>query len=127
MDNGNYGFVALFLLGGIGFVCFNFTLASLVTRFIGAHRPTRSKRIAYECGEPPIGEAWIQYNVRYYLYAMMFVLFDVEAAFLLPWAAEFRRLYASMGSVVVFEMFSFIGMLCLALAYAWRKGALEWV
>jgi len=127
MDSGNYGFVALFLLGGMAFVCFNLTLSSIITRFIGAYRPSKSKRIAYECGEPPIGEAWIQYNVRYYLYAMMFVLFDVEAAFLLPWAAEFRRLYMSLGGIVVVEMFSFIGMLCLALAYAWRKGALEWV
>ncbi len=127
MDSGNYGYVALFLVGGIGFVAFNLTLSSLVSRFIGAHRPGKSKGIAYECGEPPTGEAWVQYNVRYYLYAMMFVLFDVEAAFLVPWAAQFRTLYHTMGAVVLLEMVSFISLLCMGLAYAWRKGALEWV
>lgn len=127
MEAGNYAYVALFLVGGAGFVTFNFLLASFVTRLIRAHRPHFSKRIAYECGEPPTGEAWVQYNVRYYLYAMLFVLFDVEAAFLIPWAAEFRTLYKTIGPVVAFEMSAFVGFLLLALAYAWRKGALEWV
>jgi NADH-quinone oxidoreductase subunit A len=127
MEIGNYGYVLVFLVGGCGFVCFNFTLASIVSRLIKSHRPSRSKGIAYECGEPPIGEAWVQYNVRYYLYAMLFVLFDVEAAFMLPWAAEFQTLYRQLGPIVLLEMFSFLGILGAALAYAWKKGILEWV
>jgi len=128
MDLGNYGYVALFLVGGLGFVGFNFTLAAFVTRLISSHRPLPSKLIPYECGEAPTGDAWVQYNVRYYLYAMLFVLFDVEAAFLLPWAAEFQSLYQSgLGLAVLLEMVIFLAMLGLALIYAWRKGVLEWV
>lgn len=123
---GNYGYIALFLLGGAGFVCFNFTLASFVTRLVQSHRPGISKGLAYECGEPPSGEAWLQYNVRYYLYAMLFVIFDVEAAYMIPWAAQFRTLLKEMGGMVVIEMVVFIAILLLALVYAWRKGALEW-
>lgn len=126
MDPGNYAYVALFLLGGTGFVLFNFSLASFVTRLVQSHRPGISKGLAYECGEPPIGEAWVQYNARYYLYAMLFVIFDVEAAYLIPWAAEFRRLYKVMGALPVFEMGIFLSILLLALGYAWKKGALEW-
>ena len=123
---GNYTYVAVFLLGGMGFVCFNFTLASIVTRLGGSYKPGGSKSIVYECGEQPIGEAWVQYNVRYYLYAMLFVLFDVEAAFLIPWAATFRDLFQSLGALVVLEMVSFLGILGVALVYAWKKGVLEW-
>jgi NADH-quinone oxidoreductase subunit A len=126
MNSGNYGYVALFLLGGAGFVAFNFTLASFVTRLVKSHRPGVSKGLAYECGEPPSGEAWVQYNVRYYLYAMLFVIFDVEAAYLIPWAAQFRQLFAQLSWLLVVEMAVFLFILCLALGYAWRKGALEW-
>ncbi len=126
MEAGNYAYIGLFLLGGAGFVAFNFTLASFVTRVIQSHRPGISKGMAYECGEPPSGEAWVQYNVRYYLYAMLFVIFDVEAAYLMPWAAEFRKLMPELGVVMLVEMVAFIAILCLGLGYAWKKGALEW-
>lgn len=126
MDPGNYAYVALFLVGGMGFVLFNFSLASFVTRLVQSHRPGVSKGLAYECGEPPIGEAWVQYNVRYYLYAMLFVIFDVEAAYLIPWAAQFRSLYKTMGMLPILEMGVFLSILLLALGYAWKKGALEW-
>jgi NADH-quinone oxidoreductase subunit A len=126
MDPGNYAYVALFLVGGMGFVLFNFSLASFVTRLVQSHRPGVSKGLAYECGEPPIGEAWVQYNVRYYLYAMLFVIFDVEAAYLIPWAAQFRSLYKTMGMLPIIEMGVFLSILLLALGYAWKKGALEW-
>jgi NADH-quinone oxidoreductase subunit A len=124
---GNYGYVAVFLIGGFGFVCFNLTLASFVSRLGSSYRPSQSKGMAYECGEPPIGEAWVQYNVRYYLYAMLFVLFDVEAAFLIPWAADFQSLYTSLGPLILLEVISFLGILGAALIYAWKKGVLEWV
>ena len=124
---GSYGYVALFFLGGMGFVAFNFVLAGFVTRLLKSHRPNRSKLIAYECGEPPIGEAWVQYNVRYYIFAMLFVLFDVEAAFLIPWAVGFRHMFATVGMLALIEMLVFIFFLAVALIYAWKKGALEWV
>ena len=127
IEYGNYGYVAVFLLGGMCFVCFNFTLASFVSRLGRSYRPGYSKGIPYECGEPPIGEAWVQYNVRYYLYAMLFVLFDVEAAFLLPWAAGFKGLYHTIGPIVLLEMVSFLAIIGAALVYAWKKGVLEWV
>lgn len=126
MEAGNYAYIGLFLLGGAGFVVFNFSLASFVTRLIQSHRPGVSKGLAYECGEPPSGEAWVQYNVRYYLYAMLFVIFDVEAAYLLPWASEFRALLPELGGLLLIEMAAFLGILCLGLGYAWKKGALEW-
>lgn len=124
---GSYGYVALFLLGGMGFVVFNFALAAFVTRLLKSHRPSRSKEIAYECGEPPIGEAWVQYNVRYYIFAMLFVLFDVEAAFLIPWAVGFQKLFLEVGMLALLEMLAFLFFLAVALIYAWKKGALEWV
>lgn len=123
---GNYAYIALFLVGGIAFVGFNFSLSSFITRLVQSHRPGRSKGLAYECGEPPSGEAWVQYNVRYYLYAMLFVIFDVEAAFMVPWAARFRHLVAEMGTLVFVEMGVFLAILLMALAYAWKKGVLEW-
>lgn len=76
----------------------------------------------YECGMPPVGDSWIQFNVRYYLIALLFVIFDVEAIFLFPWAVVFREL----GVIAFLEMGVFLGVLILGLAYAWRKGALEW-
>lgn len=128
MDSiGNYSYVALFLVGGAAFVGFNFLLASFITRLLSSHHPHGTKLIAYECGEPPVGEAWVQYNVRYYLFAMMFVLFDVEAAFLIPWAVGFQELFNNVGLLALFEMLVFIAFLAVALIYAWRKGALEWV
>jgi NAD(P)H-quinone oxidoreductase subunit 3 len=81
----------------------------------------------YECAERPIGNAFVQYNVRYYIFAMLFVLFDVEVVFLMPWAVGFVNMLKSMGGVVFLEMFIFLFVLIIALVYAWRKGALEWV
>jgi NADH-quinone oxidoreductase subunit A len=122
-----YGYVAVFFLGGLAFVLFNFVLAAFVTRLIKAHNPHRSKQLSYECGEAPRTEAWVQYNARYYLFAMMFVLFDVEAAFLLPWAVGFKVMFLNLGWLALVEMLVFLAILGLALVYAWRKGALEWV
>lgn len=124
---GIYGYVAVFFLGGLAFVVFNFVLAAFVTRLIKAHNPHSSKQLSYECGEAPRTEAWVQYNARYYLFAMMFVLFDVEAAFLIPWAVGFKAMFLSLGWLALIEMVIFLTILGLALVYAWRKGALEWV
>lgn len=90
---------------------------------IAPHRPSGIKNSPYECGEPPIGGAWVQFNVGYYLFGLLFLVFDVEAAFLYPWAVAFH----SMGLMAFIEMAIFLFVLILGLAYAWKKGALEWV
>jgi NADH-quinone oxidoreductase subunit A len=91
-----------------------------------ALRPTRfseEKLTTYECGEDPVGNAWIQFNIRFYVFALIFVVFDVEAVFLLPWATVFKEL----GPLAYFEGLVFIAILVVALAYVWRKGDLAWV
>nr|WP_199295033.1 MULTISPECIES: NADH-quinone oxidoreductase subunit A [unclassified Trichocoleus] len=88
-------------------------------------RPSGSspeRRTTYESGMEPIGGAWIQFNIRYYMFALVFVIFDVETVFLFPWAVAFHRL----GVLAFIEALIFIAILVVALVYAWRKGALEW-
>lgn len=80
------------------------------------------RRTTYESGMEPIGGAWIQFNIRYYMFALVFVIFDVETVFLYPWAVAFHRL----GLLAFIEALVFIAILVIALVYAWRKGALEW-
>jgi NADH:ubiquinone oxidoreductase subunit 3 (subunit A) len=89
-------------------------------------RPSRfseEKLTTYECGEEPTGNAWIQFNIRFYVFALIFIVFDVEAVFLLPWAVVFRDL----GLLAFVEGLVFIAILAVALVYVWRKGDLEWV
>ncbi len=89
-------------------------------------RPSRfseEKQTTYECGEEPTGNAWIQFNIRFYVFALIFIIFDVEVVFLLPWAVVFRRL----GMLAFVEGLVFIAILAVALFYVWRKGDLEWV
>jgi NADH-quinone oxidoreductase subunit A len=124
MYNDNGAYIALFLVAGVIFVLSVVTLSQL----LAPSRPGVTKMRPYECGEIPTSGAWVQYNVHYYLFAMLFLLFDVEAAFLIPWAVAFRtmimdgKLLLAVADVVVF-----LGVLGSALAYAWRKGALKWV
>jgi NAD(P)H-quinone oxidoreductase subunit 3 len=80
------------------------------------------RRSTYESGIEPFGNAWIQFNIRYYMFALVFVVFDVETVFLYPWAVAFHKL----GLLAFIEALIFIAILIIALAYAWRKGALEW-
>ncbi len=93
------------------------------SRLIAPHRPSQIKNATYECGEKTIGSAWVQFNVGYYLFGLIFLVFDVEAAFLFPWAVVLRE----TGLLGLIEVFGFILILILGLIYAWRKGALEWV
>lgn len=94
---------------------------------IRPNRPGPEKLTTYECGEEPVGEAWVQLPVHYYLYALFFVVFDVEAVYLFPWALKYRDyLFVGLGPFAVMEAFVFIGILGLGLYYVWRKGALEW-
>ena len=89
-------------------------------------RPSRyseEKLTTYECGEDPTGNAWIQFNIRFYVFALAFIIFDVEAVFLFPWAV----VYQNLGLFAFVEGLIFIGILMLGLAYLWAKGDLEWV
>jgi NADH-quinone oxidoreductase subunit A len=85
-------------------------------------KPNPVKQSTYECGIETIGDAWVQFRAQYYIYALVFVVFDIEAVFLLPWAVAYNQL--SLFALV--EAVIFILILVLALAYAWRKGALRW-
>lgn len=105
-------------------------LAALVVAWIvRPHDPYPEKQETYECGMSPIGEAWGQFHVRYYLVALVFVVFDIEAIFLFPWATVFKRLSAPemMGYWPTVEVGIFITILLAGLAYVWRKGDLEWI
>jgi NADH:ubiquinone oxidoreductase subunit 3 (subunit A) len=89
-------------------------------------RPSRfseEKLTTYECGENPTGSAWVQFNIRFYVFALIFIIFDVEAVFLLPWGVVFKEL----GWLAFVEGLVFIFILVVALAYVWRKGDLAWV
>ncbi|MFH0803258.1 MAG: NADH-quinone oxidoreductase subunit A [bacterium] len=113
-----YGYVGLFLFTGVFLV-----LAAFATSWLlRPRRPSEEKLSTYECGEKPFGEARFQFNVRYYLFAVLFVVFDVEAAFLIPWAVLFRTL----GWAGLLEVLIFLGLLGVAYAWAWRTGAMEW-
>lgn len=86
-------------------------------------RPQEQKYLVYESGVDPVGSGWSQSHIRYYIYALLFVMFDVEAVFIFPWATQLE-LYGSFGLV---EMLVFVGILALGLLYAWRKKVLRWV
>ena len=111
--------ILIFLVVAIGFLAVNF----LLWKVIRPSRYSEEKLTTYECGENPVGSAWIQFNIRFYVFALIFIIFDVEAVFLLPWAVVFRNL----GMLAFVEGVVFIAILVVALAYVWRKGDLEWV
>ena len=90
---------------------------------IRPRKPDPVKESVYECGMVPVGDALVRYNVRYYLFALLFVVFDVEAVFLYPWAVAYRAL----GVYAFVEAIVFIGILFVGYAYAWRRGAMEWI
>ena len=117
MDN-QYAYVVVFALVGAAFV-----IATLVVAWaLRPSRPSREKLTPYESGIVPTGDAWGQFNVRYYIFALLFVLFDVESAYLVPWAVRVGKL----GLFAVAEMAIFLAILAFGLAYAWRKGLLRW-
>ena len=113
-----YGHVLLFLVMGALFPLVSLAFASLV-RFSSRDR---LQTIPYECGYTPIGSAYVPINIRFYLFALLFILFDVETLYLLPWAIVFRE----MGFVGVIEMGVFMAILLGGLVYVWKRGALRW-
>lgn len=100
----------------------NAVLLGNISRIVGPHRPTAAKLSPYESGMPPIGPAHQRYTVRYYLIAMLFVVFDIEAVFLYPWAIA----YNAIGIYGLVEMILFLLLLIVGYVYAWRKGAFDW-
>jgi NADH-quinone oxidoreductase subunit A len=94
----------------------------LAGRLVRPHRPYRAKLNPYESGSPLFSDARIQFPMRYYIIAMLFVIFDIEVIFIIPWAVRFR----SLGLLGLVEMLVFIGILLVGFWYAWMKGALEW-
>jgi NADH-quinone oxidoreductase subunit A len=111
--------VLIFLVVGSVFVLLNLTISRLLqTRLF-----TEEKYMPYECGEDPVGDTHIKFNARFYVIALIFLIFDVEIVFLFPWAVVFRQI----GVLAFVEMFIFIGILLVGLAYVWAKGDLEWI
>ena len=96
--------------------------------FIGKHKNSRTKAGTYECGMDPVGDARGRFSVRFYMVAMLFILFDVEAVFMLPWAVIFRRLPGITGSKMFgfWEMLVYLGFVAVGLFYVWKKGILTW-
>ena len=115
----NYIFVGLLLL-----VAIVFAIAPVMIEGILAPRKrTLSKGDAYECGVKTYGETWVRFRIQYYIYAIMFVVFDIETVFLFPWGVS----YAGLGPFALFEMLVFVLILLVGLVYAWAKGVLKWV
>ena len=115
----NYIFIGLLLLLAI-----TFALAPvIVVRFIAPRKRSLSKGDTYECGVKTYGETWIRFRIQYYIYALMFVVFDIETVFLFPWAVS----YAGLGAFALVEMAVFLLILLVGLIYAWAKGVLRWV
>jgi NADH-quinone oxidoreductase subunit A len=125
----DFGYIFLFILAGISLVA----ILLGINKFIRPSRPNPEKMSTYESGEEPTGNANIQFNVRFYIVALVFILFEVELVFLFPWATVFgnEQLYEATNGlwawISITEMFVFIGMVALGLAYAWIKGYLDWV
>ena len=118
---GGYSLVALLGLLGVGFV----VVGLGANRLLRPWRLTREKLLTYESGVDPVGEGWAQTQVRYYVYAFLYVVFAVDAVFLFPWATVFAA--PGFGALSLGEMFVFLGFLAVGLLYAWRKGVLTWV
>jgi NADH-quinone oxidoreductase subunit A len=94
-----------------------------ISRLIQPRNPTAVKLDTYECGEIPVGSSWVQFNIRFYVVALIFLIFDVEVALLYPWAVVFKKL----GLLAFVEAFIFIVILLAGLAYLWKEGDLDWV
>ena len=124
-----FGIVLLFIVGGVAFIL----ITLLVGKVLRPNRPNPEKLTTYEAGEDPIGGAWGQFNVRFYVIALIFLLFEAELIFLFPWAVVFgkeelvRETGGLWGTFTMIEAFIFIGILALGLAYVWANGMLEWV
>ena len=114
-----FGTVFIYLVVGLGILAFTLALSWLLQH----KNPTDLKLETYECGEPVEGPSWIQFNPRFYIIALIFLIFDVEVVFMFPWAVVYQKL----GIFAFVEMVIFIVILLFGLVYAWKKGDLNWV
>lgn len=121
--------VLLYIVGGALFIL----ISLLISRLVRPHRPNAEKLASYESGEEPVGESWAQFNARFYIVALIFILFEVELVLLFPWATVFSRsdlieqTDGLWGWISLIEMVLFIFILALGLIWAWAKGYLDWV
>jgi NADH-quinone oxidoreductase subunit A len=123
-----FGKIFIYLIMGVLFVLFTFFIGKLVA----PRKPNPEKLTSYECGEEPTGNSWIQFNSRFYVIALVFLLFDVELAFIFPWATVFSQqelinVDPKWGWLSLTEMFIFVGVLLIGLVYVWKKGDLNWI
>jgi NADH-quinone oxidoreductase subunit A len=116
--------IALMFLVAAGFAVGNVLLSQLV----GQHKATRTKTMPYECGKDPVGSARERFSVKFYLVAMIFILFDIELIFLLPWAVVFRSFIQdfNLGLLIYVEMMTFVVLLLVGYVYILKKGMFEW-
>lgn len=114
-----YAFLGIFFVAAVSFPIIPLILAWLIR----PKRPTEVKQSTYECGLETMGDIWVQFKVQYYLYALAFVIFDIEVVFLYPWAVALP----GMGVFALIAMAVFLFILVFSLIYDWRKGALEWI
>ena len=115
-----YSVVGLLAVVGVLFVAVAFGAGRLLRPVV----PTPEKLLTYECGVDPVGEGWAHTQVRYYVYAFLYVIFAVDSIFLFPWATVFAA--PGFGAATLVEMFIFLGFLAVGLLYAWKKGVLTW-
>lgn len=113
--------ILLLLLIAFGFAAFNL----IITHLFGPRKPNPSKLSVYESGVVPIGGARLRFSIKFYLIAMLFIIFDIEIVFLYPWAVVFRD-FLSSGAAIFLEMVVFLAVLLLGYIYAWKKGGLTW-
>lgn len=114
-----FGQILAFILLAVIFVF----IGILSARIVSPRNPTKEKRTTYECGEDTVGPSWIKFNIRFYVIALIFVIFDVEVVFLFPWAVVFQK----MGMVAFIEMLVFLLILAAGFVFVWARGDLEWV
>ena len=114
-----FGQILTFIILAIVFVI----TGLLVARLISPKNPTKEKLTTYECGEEPIGSSWVRFNIRFYVIALVFIIFDVEVVFLFPWAVVYKQL----GMVAFIEMFIFLLILAFGFVYIWSRGDLQWI
>jgi len=120
---GNFGYIGIFLILALDFAILLILLPPLLTRFgIVPKKPNPAKTTTYECGMEPVGTSWIQFKAQYYVFALLFVAFDIQVVFLYPWAATLNQLKL-FGLV---EMVAFFLILIVGFIYAWKKGVLVW-
>lgn len=128
----DFASILVFFIFGLIFVALN---VSVLSRILRPAIPQQEKATTYECGEPPLGSSWIRFDIRFYTVALVFLIFDVEVAFLYPWAGIFKewkdagRASGSneLGTFLFAEMLIFIGILVVGYIYVWAKGDLNWV